>query len=168
MEQKKIEMLKKILNIPHVLDQDKNIADILTKETISKDINKIHNKSLSLGEKIADNFSDFAGSWKFIIGFVTIIFAWLIINSIFFKSFDPYPFILLNLVLSCVAALQAPVIMMSQNRQEKKDRMLASNEYQLNIKSELMIEELNNKINRMIENQELLQNALDDIQKKIK
>ena len=67
-----------------------------------------------------------------------------------------------------MAALQAPVIMMSQNRQEKKDRMLASNEYQLNIKSELMIEELNNKINRMIENQELLQNALDDIQKKIK
>ena len=166
MLQKKAELLKKILGEDR-LNQENDIAELLTKETVSKDINKMHSTSLSFGDRVADRFSNFAGSWKFIIGFVVIIAIWIIINNTFYKPFDSYPFILLNLVLSCVAALQAPIIMMSQNKQEEKDRMLTKNEYQINVKSELLIEELNNKINKLLKNQEMLKKVLDDIQNKV-
>lgn len=104
------------------------------------------------GERIADRVAAFGGSWKFIILFSVIIVLWIGVNALMFsnKGFDPYPFILLNLILSCLAALQAPVIMMSQNRQEEKDRKRARNDYMINLKSELEIRMLHEKIDHLI------------------
>jgi uncharacterized membrane protein len=117
----------------------------------------------SFGEKIADKIAAFGGSWTFIISFMLILFAWIVLNTFIIasKPFDPYPFILLNLVLSCIAAMQAPVIMMSQNRQETKDRNRAKNDYLINLKSELEIRMLHEKIDHLIINQ---QETLLDIQ----
>jgi len=111
---------------------------------------KIEGK-LSFGERLADKIADFGGSWRFIIYFTLIIVGWMIINVRVQKSFDPFPFILLNLVLSCLAALQAPVIMMSQNRKEDKDRERAENDYMVNLKAELEIKQLNEKIDFLIQ-----------------
>jgi uncharacterized membrane protein len=121
----------------------------------SKNINKIHEERLTRGEKLSDKLADFAGSWTFIIIFGVILTFWIVLNSAFFivKPFDPFPFILMNLILSCIAALQAPVIMMSQNRQEKKDRIRAEHDYEINLKAELLIEEILNRLNRIEKNQ---------------
>ncbi|CAL1520610.1 DUF1003 domain-containing protein [Chitinophaga sp. MM2321] len=106
----------------------------------------------SFGEKMADNIADFGGSWTFIIAFLGFIACWMGINIYWLlsKAFDPYPFILLNLILSCVAALQAPVIMMSQNRQEDKDRQRARNDYMINLKSELEVRILHEKVDHLL------------------
>jgi uncharacterized membrane protein len=121
-------------------------------------------EKLSFGQKIADKVASFGGSWTFIISFSAFIFVWITLNIYLLsnKGFDPYPFILLNLILSCIAALQAPVIMMSQNRQEEKDRERAQNDYMVNLKSELEIRMLHEKIDHIVmqHQQELL-----DIQK---
>ena len=112
-------------------------------------------------EKFADDVSTFVGSWKFIIYQTIFIVIWIALNSFFliFDRFDPYPFILLNLILSCLAAMQAPVIMMSQNRQEEKDRERAKKDYMINLKSELEIRILHEKIDHLImkQQQELLE-----------
>lgn len=102
----------------------------------------------SYGEKLADSVASFGGSWKFIIIFAIILFVWILVNSLALgsKAFDPYPYILMNLILSCVAALQAPVIMMSQNRRESKDRKRAENDYLINLKSEIEIRNLHQKM----------------------
>jgi uncharacterized membrane protein len=107
---------------------------------------------LSLGQRLADKIADFGGSWTFIILFLSFILVWMAINLYWLtnKGFDPYPFILLNLILSCLAALQAPVIMMSQNRQEEKDRQRAKNDYMINLKSELEVRILHEKIDHLI------------------
>jgi len=111
---------------------------------------------LTYGQRLADKVAAFGGSWRFIIMFMSFLIIWMIINIVFLaaKAFDPYPFILLNLILSCVAALQAPVIMMSQNRQEEKDRQRAKNDYMVNLKSELEIRMLHEKIDHLILNQQ--------------
>lgn len=111
---------------------------------------------LSYGQKVADKVASFGGSWTFIISFMIFLFSWIVLNILFLanKGFDPYPFILLNLILSCIAALQAPVIMMSQNRQEEKDRERAKNDYMINLKSELEIRMLHEKIDHLILHQE--------------
>lgn len=109
---------------------------------------------LSIGQKISDKIARFGGSWSFIISFLIILIAWIAYNSIAAKeAFDPYPFILMNLVLSCIAALQAPIIMMSQNRTEEKDRKRAENDYMVNLKAELEIRSLHAKIDLLIEDQ---------------
>lgn len=124
----------------------------------SRNINEVHDQSLSLGERVADKMADFAGSWTFIISFAVILIIWIIFNSIEFlyHPFDPYPYILLNLVLSCLAALQAPVIMMSQNRQEAKDRIRAEHDYEINLKAEILIEEVINRLGKLEESQQAL------------
>ena len=124
------------------------INSIKEKELLSKNINEEFIKEKSFGEKVSDKIAEFGGSWKFIISFVTIIVIWIMFNVFVYasKAFDPYPFILLNLVLSCLAALQAPVIMMSQNRQEQKDRLRGENDYQVNLKAEMEIRNQNEKI----------------------
>jgi uncharacterized membrane protein len=116
------------------------------------------------GQKVADNVAAFGGSWRFIIFFGVFILIWIITNIYFLtnKAFDPYPFILLNLILSCIAALQAPVIMMSQNRQEEKDRERAKKDYMINLKSELEIRMLHEKLDHLIMHQ---QEELIEIQK---
>ena len=114
----------------------------------------------SFGQKAADSLARFAGSWKFVIGFTVVLICWILVNAIMLtKPFDPYPFILLNLVLSCVAAIQAPLIMMSQNRQEQKDRKRAENDYRVNLKTEIIIQDLHTKLDKVIENQEKILNS---------
>jgi len=133
---------------------------------------------LSLGQRLADTVADFGGSWTFISIFTVFIFFWILGNVLFLsnKGFDPYPFILLNLILSCIAAVQAPVIMMSQNRQEEKDRMRAKKDYMINLKSELEIRILHEKIDHLIihQQEELLEiqrvqiEMMNDILERIK
>lgn len=117
--------------------------------------------ALTLGDRIADNIAEFGGSWTFIISFFSFLIIWMIINVWFLsaKPFDPYPFILLNLILSCLAAIQAPIIMMSQNRQEAKDRVRAEHDYKINLKAELEIKLLSEKIDHLIihQNRKLLE-----------
>lgn len=110
---------------------------------------------LSRGQKISDKVARFGGSWAFILSFFAILFVWIMYNTIApqQKEFDPYPFILMNLILSCIAALQAPIIMMSQNRQEEKDRQRSENDYLINLKAELEIRSLNQKIDLLLEDQ---------------
>ncbi|HOP65978.1 MAG TPA: DUF1003 domain-containing protein [Bacilli bacterium] len=111
-------------------------------------------ENMSFGDKCADVVAEKAGSWKFIIFFVSFLLIWIVLNGVLLiNAADPYPFILLNLVLSCIAALQAPIIMMSQNRQAKKDRDRGHNDYMIDLKSELILEELHIQINNVLKNQ---------------
>jgi uncharacterized membrane protein len=124
-------------------------------ETLARDINSQFDRESTLSERVADRVAEFGGSWKFIFFFGAVIAIWIAVNSILFFGgpFDPYPFILLNLVLSCLAALQAPVIMMSQNRQEAKDRLRSEHDYRVNLKAELEIRQLNAKIDLLMTHQ---------------
>jgi uncharacterized membrane protein len=110
---------------------------------------------LTRGQKISDKVARFGGSWAFIIMFFIVLFVWILFNTVtpLKDNFDPYPFILMNLILSCIAALQAPVIMMSQNRVEEKDRKRSENDYLINLKSELAIRALHEKMNLLLEEQ---------------
>lgn len=143
---------------------DQAVLKTITKETTITDKIDEELKNYTYGQRIADKVAEFGGSWTFIISFLTFIALWICLNIIIYlnKGFDPYPFILLNLILSCIAALQAPVIMMSQNRQEEKDRERAKNDYMINLKSELEIRMLHEKIDHLIMHQE---EALIEIQK---
>ncbi len=124
-------------------------------EVLAKNINLEFEQQLTLGERLADKVAEFGGSWGFIITFLTVMGIWIAFNVGFLLSgpFDPYPFILLNLVLSCIAALQAPIIMMSQNRQESKDRLHAEHDYQVNLKAELEIRHLSGKMDLLMTRQ---------------
>lgn len=121
-------------------------------ELISKDINVEYDKELKFGDRLSDRVAGFAGSWVFIASFAGVLVVWIAINSILLirRPFDPYPFILLNLILSCLAAVQAPVILMSQNRQEAKDRMRAEHDYMVNLKAELEIRHLHEKMDHLL------------------
>lgn len=112
-------------------------------------------KKLTFGERLADRVAQFGGSWTFIMSFGAVLLGWIVLNSVVLmqKAFDPFPYILLNLVLSCIAALQAPIIMMSQNRQEAKDRARAENDYLVNLKAEIEIRNLHQKIDLSIVDQ---------------
>ena len=143
-----------------VLEEDV-LKTLQNHETVSKKIiDDLDARKFTFGQRLADKIASFGGSWKFIIIFGLFIFIWISSNILFLlnKGFDPYPFILLNLILSCLAALQAPVIMMSQNRQEEKDRERAKQDYMVNLKSELEIRMLHEKIDHLIihQQQELL------------
>src|SRR5213595_742478 len=122
------------------LDQEV-IESLQQHEILSSDISKQFEKKLTFGERLSDHIASFGGSWRFIILFGAVLFGWIILNAIILlnRSFDPYPFILLNLILSCLAAIQAPIIMMSQNRSEARDRLRAENDYKVNLKAELEI-----------------------------
>jgi uncharacterized membrane protein len=124
-------------------------------EILTENLNETLKKSLTTGEKLSDKIAKFGGSWKFIISFLSTIFIWMAFNAWFYiegfyKPFDPYPYIFLNLILSCLAAIQAPIIMMSQNRQAERDRMKADHEYTTNLKAELEIRLLNAKLDQLM------------------
>ncbi len=138
-------------------DLEKQVVIALQNDEILSDkLSDEQKDKLTMGQRLADKVADFGGSWKFIIFFMLFLVAWMLLNVIYLqsKAFDPYPFILLNLILSCVAALQAPVIMMSQNRQEEKDRQRSRNDYMINLKSELEIRLLHDKIDHLIVSQQ--------------
>ena len=124
-------------------------------QTISDNVDQSVEENLTYGQRLADKIASFGGSWTFIISFFIVLFSWIGLNIFFFtRPFDPFPFILLNLILSCLAALQAPVIMMSQNRQEEKDRERSMHDYQVNLKAELEIRMLHEKMDHLILNQQ--------------
>lgn len=150
------EIIKIILENRDCIDDiEEDMIHELVNGKISKDINKVHEGRLTIGQRAADKISDFVGSWVFIISSLTCIATWVIINIInIFVHFDPFPFILLNLFLSCIAAIQAPIIMMAQNRQEEKDRLRAKNDYKVNLKSEIIVEDLHHKLDIIVSNQE--------------
>lgn len=131
------------------------IESLVRNETLSVDTEQKWTQELTFGERLSDKVADFGGSWWFIICFFAIMGAWMALNvmNAFAKPFDPYPFILLNLVLSCLAAIQAPIIMMSQNRQESRDRMRSKNDYRINLKAELEIRQLHEKVDHLLRHQ---------------
>lgn len=143
--------------------EEDELLDLLVDKPIAVDVEKQEEANLTFGEKLADKFSEIAGSWTFILLFALFLTFWIILNTILLKNnaIDPYPFILLNLLLSCLAAFQAPIIMMSQNRQSKKDSLRNQNDYYTDVKSELIIEELHNKIDEILKNQREIQKYIE-------
>ena len=136
------------------LDQEV-IESLQQHEVLTENIEKQFERKLTFGEHLSDKIAEFGGSWKFIITFGGVIVVWVVLNAVLLldRGFDPYPFILLNLILSCLAALQAPVIMMSQNRAEARDRLRAENDYKVNLKAELEIRHLHEKIDHLLRKQ---------------
>ena len=149
-------LLKEVLkDIQHDMS-DEEVLNLLADSKISENPTA---EKYTLGQRAADAIAKFAGSWAFIFAFTGVLILWMAINTILAaKAFDPYPFILLNLVLSCVAAIQAPLIMMSQNRQEEKDRRRA----EVNLKTEIMIEDLHDKVNAILAKQSALEKKLQE------
>ena len=141
---------------------DEEVLNLLADSKISENLTG-ENEKYTLGQRAADAIAKFAGSWAFIFAFTGVLILWMVVNTLLAaKAFDPFPFILLNLVLSCVAAIQAPLIMMSQNRQEEKDRRRAENDYKVNLKTEIMIEDLYDKVNAILARQTALEKQLTE------
>lgn len=140
---------KKLGNLTEV---EKQVIQSVSKNTMISTEVEEDEKEITFGQKLADKVAEFGGSWGFIIFFMSFLVVWILLNVFWLSNhgFDPYPFILLNLILSCIAAIQAPVIMMSQNRQEEKDRERSKKDYKINLKSELEIRELHEKIDHLI------------------
>ena len=153
-------LLQEVLNEIRQDMTDEEVLNLLSDSKISVSPEKEKEK-YTLGQRAADTIAKFAGSWAFIFSFAGVLILWMVVNAILAtKAFDPYPFILLNLVLSCVAAIQAPLIMMSQNRQEEKDRRRAENEYKVNLKTDIMIEDLYDKVNAILARQSQIESLL--------
>lgn len=135
---------------------EEELLDLLIDQPISIDVDKQEEAKLTFSDRLADKVSEVCGSWLFIIIFMLFLIGWVILNTIILigdKSIDPYPFILLNLVLSCISALQAPIIMMSQNRQAAKDSLRNQNDYRTDLKSELILESLHDQMDVILRNQ---------------
>ena len=160
-----------------VIDRDV-LEAIKNNSILSENIQDEREVELTFGQKLADKVAAFGGSWAFIISFFSFILIWILINIWFLarRPFDPFPFILLNLILSCLAAIQAPIIMMSQNRQEEKDRQRGEHDYKINLKAELEIKLLSEKIDhllvhqnkKLLEIQEVQTDYLEDLMKELK
>ena len=159
-------LLKEVLkDIQHDMS-DEEVLNLLADSKISE---SPATEKYTIGQRAADTIAKFAGSWAFIFAFTGVLILWMVVNTILASNaFDPYPFILLNLVLSCVAAIQAPLIMMSQNRQEEKDRRRAENDYKVNLKTEIMIEDLYDKVNAILAKQSALEKKLQEQEEQTK
>ena len=159
-------LLKEVLkDIQHDMS-DEEVLNLLADSKISE---SPATEKYTLGQRAADAIAKFAGSWAFIFAFTGVLLLWMVVNTILAAdAFDPFPFILLNLVLSCVAAIQAPLIMMSQNRQEEKDRRRAENDYKVNLKTEIMIEDLHDKVNAILAKQSALEKKLQEQEEQTK
>jgi uncharacterized membrane protein len=139
-------------------ESEQRVIERLTQRLhISRDTNRVFDESLTVGQRLADKIAVFGGSWTFILLFLSLLLGWIVLNTVILTQlstpFDPYPYIFLNLILSMLAALQAPVIMMSQNRYAAKDRVAATHDYEVNLKSELEILALHQKIDTLREQQ---------------
>ena len=161
MEKKVRETAEKLFSSEYekLTQQEKHVAHHITERTpISTNVIQDYSEQLTFGQKMADKVASFGGSWMFIIIFMVVLLTWIILNSFILiklrsSSFDPYPYIFLNLILSMLAAIQAPIIMMSQNRQAYKDRLSAEHDYEVNLKSELEIIGLHEKLDSLKEEQ---------------
>ena len=155
-------LLKEVLRDIQKDMTDEEVLALLADSRVSVNPSEEKEK-YTLGQRAADAIAKFAGSWAFIFSFTGGLVLWMVVNALLAaRAFDPYPFILLNLVLSCIAAIQAPLIMMSQNRQEEKDRRRAENDYKVNLKTEIMIEDLYDKVNAILARQTALEKQLTE------
>ena len=162
----KKEIVRMLLRNNELEAQDEEeLLDLLIEQPIAIDVDKQEEAKMSFGDRAADKVSEIAGSWTFVLLFLLFLGFWIILNGFLLSKgsvLDPYPFILLNLVLSCIAAIQAPIIMMSQNREAKKDRLRSSNDYKTDLKSELILEELHREISRLTTNQNKILKLLEE------
>ena len=143
---------------------EEELLDLLVDQPISIDVDKQEEAKMTFGDRVADKVSEIAGSWGFILGFTAFLIFWIVLNTVVLSegnAIDEYPFILLNLLLSCIAALQAPIIMMSQNRQSAKDSLRNQNDYRTDLKSELILEELHDKMELILKNQKKIMKELE-------
>ncbi len=160
----KKEIVKQLLNSDIDEQDEEELLDLLVDQPISIDVDKVEDEKKTMGDSIADKMSAIAGSWGFIIGFSLFLIFWIVLNTVILSKgneIDPYPFILLNLLLSCLAAIQAPIIMMSQNRQSEKDSLRDQNDYRIDLKSELILEELHDKMDNIIKEQKEIRKLLE-------
>ena len=158
----KKEIVQMLLKRNFEENDEEELINMLTREPIAVDVDKQSDEKRTFGDKVADKIAEIAGSWTFILCMILFLVLWIILNLFVLKDKDPYPFILLNLILACIAALQAPIIMMSQNREAKKDRARSSNDYKTDLKSELILEDLHNKMSQIIKNQNKIINILTE------
>ena len=161
----KEKLVKMILNKTDndTMDNFDELFDMLINEPIAINVDKEENRTI--GEKVSDKLAEVAGSWTFIIIFVLFLIFWIVLNVIAMQAVDPYPFILLNLVLSCISAIQAPIIMMSQNREAKKEKIKSNNEYKTTLKNELILEELHRKMDEILKNEKTILECIDNEKK---
>lgn len=157
----KEKLVKMILNKTDndTMDNFDELFDMLINEPIAINVDKEENRTI--GEKVSDKLAEVAGSWTFIIIFVLFLIFWIVLNIMAMQAVDPYPFILLNLVLSCISAIQAPIIMMSQNREAKKEKIKSNNEYKTTLKNELILEELHRKMDEILKNEKIILEYID-------
>ena len=144
---------------------EEELLNLLFDQPISIDVDKQEESKMTRGDRIADKVSAIAGSWTFILLFLVFLIGWIVLNTVILvdgKKIDPYPFILLNLLLSCIAAIQAPIIMMSQNRQAEKDSLRNQNDYRTDLKSELILEALHDQMTEIIKNQKKIMKQLGE------
>ena len=161
-------MVKMLLNREIDSQDEEALLDLLVDQPISIDVDKQEESKMSFGDHLADKISAIAGSWFFIALFISFLLIWIVLNTVLLNKnqrLDEYPFILLNLLLSCISALQAPIIMMSQNRQSEKDSLRNQNDYRIDLKSELILEELHDKIETINKQQKDIIRRLDRIEK---
>ena len=161
----KEKLVKMILNKTDndTMDNFDELFDMLINEPIAINVDKEENRTI--GEKVSDKLAEVAGSWTFIIIFVLFLIFWIVLNIMAMQAVDPYPFILLNLVLSCISAIQAPIIMMSQNREAKKEKIKSNNEYKTTLKNELILEELHRKMDEILKNEKAILEYMDNEKK---
>ena len=161
----KEKLVKMILNKTDndTMDNFDELFDMLINEPIAINVDKEENRTI--GEKVSDKLAEVAGSWTFIIIFVLFLIFWIVLNIMAMQAVDPYPFILLNLVLSCISAIQAPIIMMSQNREAKKEKIKSNNEYKTTLKNELILEELHRKMDEILKNEKTILEYIDNEKK---
>ena len=162
----KKDIVKLLLKKDELGEQDEEeLLDLLIEQTIAIDIDKQEEAKLTVGDKLADKVSEVAGSWPFIFIFIGFLIAWIVLNTVVFIGdikIDPFPYTLLNLVLSCIAAIQAPIIMMSQNRQAKKDSLRNQNDYRIDLKSELILETLYEHMEEILKTQRKIIRMLEE------
>ena len=162
MNDERRKVIKELLDVTDREFTDEELIRQLTLTGITQ--RAAQDEKSTLGQRAADAVARFAGSWAFIFSFITVMVLWMAGNVLLAsRAFDAYPFILLNLVLSCIAAVQAPLIMMSQNRQEEKDRRRAENDYKVNLKTEIMIEDLYDKVNAILAKQSAMEKQLREL-----
>lgn len=162
----KKDIVKMLLKNSELEAQDEEeLLDLLVEQPIAIDVDKQEAQKMSFGDRAADKVSEVAGSWAFVLGFLLFLIVWIIVNTFILMDEgapDPFPYVLLNLVLSCIAAIQAPIIMMSQNRQAAKDSLRNQNDYRTDLKSELILEALHDHINEVLKNQKRIIKLLED------
>ena len=159
---RKERLVKQLLNRDFDVTDEDELIEMLLDNPTAIDSDKEEDERRTMGDKLADKVTEIAGSWGFIVGFCIFLIVWMIINTIMIVKFDEYPFILLNLILSCIAALQAPIIMMSQNRAAKKDSLRSLNDYKTDLKSELILEVLHEQMKDLQANQKKILKLLEE------